>query len=93
MSKINDNFCGYLNIGDDTFTYNVSNNVVTLLPAQIEQLRRYEVLDRIQSRDIDSPDYLFGIDDNNYRIAMLRNGKFNSGFLDLILLLNLRLLS
>lgn len=80
MSKIDDNFCGYLNIGDDTFVYNISNNVVTLLPAQIEQVKRYEVLDRIQSRDIDSPEYLFGIDDNNYKIAMLRNGKFNNGF-------------
>ncbi len=45
MSKINDNFCGYLNIGDDTFVYNISNNVVTLLPAQIEQVKRYEALE------------------------------------------------
>lgn len=83
MSKINDNFCGYLNIGDDTFVYNISNNVVTLLPAQIEQVKRYEALDQIQSCDIDSPEYLFGIDDNNNKIAMLRNGKFNSGFFGL----------
>ena len=77
MSKITDNFCGYLNAGDDTFAYNVSNHVVTLLPAQIEQVKRYEVLDRIRSRDIDSPEYLFGVADNNYKIAMLRNGKFS----------------
>lgn len=78
MTKIPDNFCGYLNIGDDTFTYNVSNHVVTLLPAQSERAKRYEVLDRAHSRNIDPPEYLFGVADDNYRIAMLRNGKFNS---------------
>ncbi|MDD3139800.1 MAG: hypothetical protein PHX08_12610 [Lachnospiraceae bacterium] len=78
MTKITNNFCGYLNVGDDTFAYNVINHVVTLLPTQIEQVKRNEVLDRIKSRDIDSPEYLFGVADNNYRIAMLRNGKFNS---------------
>jgi hypothetical protein len=45
MTKITDNFCGYLNVGDDTFAYNVTNHVVTLLPAQIEQANRYKVLD------------------------------------------------
>ena len=77
MTKITDNFCGYLNVDDDPFTYNVSNHVVTLLPAQIEQAKRYEVHDRIRSRDIDPPEYLFGVADNNYRIAMLRNGKIS----------------
>lgn len=26
MTKITDNFCGYLDVGDDTFAYNVSNH-------------------------------------------------------------------
>ena len=77
MKKIADNFCGYLNVGDDTFAYNVSNDLVTLLPAQVELVKRYEVLDRIKDRDITSSEYIFGLADNNYRIAMLRNSKFN----------------
>lgn len=77
MNKISDKFCGYLNVGDETFAYNVSNNLVTLLPAQVELVIRYEVLDRIQTHDIDSFEYLFGVADNNFRIAMLRNGKFS----------------
>jgi len=77
MTKITDNFCGYLDVGDDTFAYNVSNHVVTLLPAQIEEAKRYEVLDRIRSRNIDASEYLFGVSDDNCRIAMLRNGKFS----------------
>lgn len=34
MKKINENFCGYINVKDDTYTYNVSDNIITLLPAQ-----------------------------------------------------------
>ena len=34
MRKIADNFCGYLKVGDDKYTYYVSDNIVTLLPAQ-----------------------------------------------------------
>ena len=78
MMKINDNFCGYLNVDDDSFAYNVSNHVVTLLPAQSELTKRYEVLDRIRSRSINSPEYLFGVADSNFEIAILRNDKFIS---------------
>ncbi len=77
MNKITDNFCGYLNVGDDTFAYNVSNNLVTLLPAQVEIVKRYEAIDRIKARDITSSEYLFGVADNNCKIAMLCNGKFS----------------
>jgi hypothetical protein len=44
MTKITDNFCGYLNVGNDTFAYNVSNQVVTLLPAQIGQAKSMKSL-------------------------------------------------
>jgi len=81
MTKITDNFCGYLNIGDDTFAYNVSNHVVTLLPAQVERTKRYEILDRIRSRDIDLPEYLFGVAD--YAIAMLRNEAIKSALVNI----------
>lgn len=80
MRRIADNFCGYLNVGDDTFSYYVENHTVTLLPVQVEPVKRYEVLERTRSRDTESPEYLFGIDDNNNRIAMLRNGKFSGDF-------------
>lgn len=76
MKKIADNFCGYLNVGDDIFTYNVSNNIVTLLPAQSEKGKIYESFNRIHSRDTDLPEYLFG-EDSDGRIAILRNGKFS----------------
>lgn len=83
MTKIADNFCGYLNISHDTFAYNISDDVVTLLPTQFEQAKRYEVLDRIRSHNIDLPEYLYGVSDNNYKIAMLRTGKFSSDLLGL----------
>lgn len=80
MTKIAESFNGYLNVGGDTFTYNVSNYIVTLLPAQSEETKKYEVFERICSRNIDLPEYLFG-DDNNSKIAMLCNSKLNTGFL------------
>ena len=77
MRKIADDFCGYLTIGADKYTYNILNNIVTLLPAQSEKRKIYESFDRIRNRDIDRPEYLFG-EDNDGMIAILRNGKFST---------------
>lgn len=49
MRKIADDFCGYLAIGADKYTY----NIVTLLPAQSEKREIYESFGRICNRDID----------------------------------------
>lgn len=78
MRKIADNFCGYLKAGDDTYTYNVLDNIVTLLPAQSEKRKIYESFDRIRTRDMDLPEYLFG-EDYDGEVAILRNGKFGIG--------------
>lgn len=76
MTKINDNFCEYLNVGEDTFAYNVSNHIVTLLPAESNRVNRNDILDRIRSYNTETPEYLFG-EESNTQIAMLRNGKFS----------------
>ena len=78
MRKIADDFCGYLTVGEDNYTYHILNNIVTLLPAQSEKSKIYESFDRIRNRDIDRPEYLFG-EDNDGMIAILRNGKFSTG--------------
>ena len=78
MKKIADDFCGYLTVGEDNYTYHILNNIVTLLPAQSEKSKIYESFDRIRNRDIDRPEYLFG-EDNDGMIAILRNGKFSTG--------------
>ena len=74
MKKINENFCGYIKVEGDTYTYNVSDNIVTLLPAQSDASKRYDCLYRIKSHNTDTPEYLFGKDDS--MIAILRKGKF-----------------
>lgn len=76
MTKINDNFCGYLDLGEDTFAYNVSNHIVTLLPAESNRVKRNDILDRIRSYNTETSEYLFG-EESNTQIAMLRNGKFS----------------
>lgn len=48
MRKIADDFCDYLRVGDDKYAYYVSNNIVTLLPAQSDNRKIYESFDRIQ---------------------------------------------
>lgn len=75
MKKINENFCGYIKVEGDTYTYNVSDNIVTLLPAQSDASKRYDCLCRIKSHNTDTPEYLFGEDDDSM-IAILRKGKF-----------------
>lgn len=75
MKKINENFCGYIKVEDDTYTYNVSDNIVTLLPAQSDVSKRYDSLYRIKSHNTDIPEYLFGEDEDSM-IAILRKGKF-----------------
>ncbi len=77
MKKIADNFCGYLKVGDDKYTYYVSDNIVTLLPAQSDKRKIHESFDRICNRDIERPKYLFG-EDNGGMIAILHNGKFST---------------
>ncbi len=75
MKKINENFCGYIKVKDDTYTYNVSDNIVTLLPAQSDVSKRYDSLYRIKSHNTDTPEYLLGEDEDGM-IAILRKGKF-----------------
>ena len=75
MKKIDENFCGYIKVEDDTYTYNVSDNIVTLLPAQSDPQKRDDSLYRIKSHKTNTSEYLFG-EDNNSMIAILRNGKF-----------------
>jgi len=75
MKKINKNFCGYIKVEDDTYTYNVSDNIVTLLPAQSDVSKRYDSLYRIKSHNTDTPEYLFGQDEDSM-IAILHKGKF-----------------
>lgn len=80
MRKISDNFCGYLKVDNDIYTYNVSTNIVTLLPAQSDRGNRHEAIEHIRSHNTDFPEYLFGEDENGM-IAMLRKGKFATSFL------------
>lgn len=65
MKKIDENFYGYIRVEGDTYTYNVSDNIVTLLPAQSDPQKRDDSLYRIKSHKTDTPEYLFGEDNNN----------------------------
>lgn len=80
MTKIEDEFCGYLKVDEDTFAYSVSDSIVTLLPAYSENRERYEAIDRICSHNMEQPDFLLGTDDERM-IVIARNSKFNTGFL------------
>lgn len=75
MIKIPDDFNGYIKVDEDTFTYNVSNYIVSLLPAESNPVKIEEIFNRIRSRNIELPEYLFG-SSGGYIIAMLRNDKF-----------------
>ena len=82
MLKIDDNFCGYLNIGDDKFAFNISKSLVTLLPAESDQKKIQEVLSHMRSYNTDDSEFIFG-NDGNRMIALERNTKFNMDLLQL----------
>lgn len=75
MTKIENEFCGYLKVDEDPFAYNVSDNIVTLLPAYSKNRERYEAIDRICSHNIEQPEFLLGNDEERM-IAIVRNSKF-----------------
>lgn len=75
MANINDTFSGYMKIADDTFVYSVTNQIVTLLPANSDQAMQIEILDRVNSLDTNQSEYLFGTDGNT-KVAFMRNGPF-----------------
>ena len=49
MKKIDENFFGYIRVEGDTYTYIVSDNIVTLLQAQSDKQKRDDYLFRIKS--------------------------------------------
>lgn len=75
MAKVSNDFNGYINVDKDTFTFSVSNYIVSLLPAESNPTKIEEIFDRICSRNIELPEYLFG-SSGGYSIALLRNDKF-----------------
>lgn len=75
MTKLPNDFNGYINVDKDTFTFSVSNYIVSLLPAESNPAKREEIFDRIRSHNIELPEYLFG-SSGGYSIALLRNDKF-----------------
>ncbi len=73
---INDNFCGYLEIDNEPFSYSFSNQIVTLLPAQSDESKRREIVSRIASRTVETPEFIYG-EDNQAQIAFLRTTPFS----------------
>lgn len=82
MLKIDDNFCGYLNIEDDKFAFNISESLVTLLPAESDHKKIQEVLSHMRSRNTDDSEFIFGYDGNSI-IALERKTKFTMDSLHL----------
>lgn len=76
MASINETFGGYLNIDNDTFVYNVTDSIVTLLPAESDPNKQYASFKRVCSRKVKPPEYLFGLDGIT-NIAFLRNNNFS----------------
>lgn len=75
MTKIEDNFNGYLQIGDDGFVYNVNGHIVSLMPTENDPAKRIEIVNNICAQKIELPEFIYG-EDNDVDIAFFRNTKF-----------------
>lgn len=76
MASINETFGGYLNIDNDTFVYNVTDSIVTLLPAESDPNKQYESFERACSHKTKLPEFLFGTE-GSINIAFMRNKAFS----------------
>ncbi len=83
MNKIENEFCGYIEVDGNTFTYFVSNHMVTLLPAEGNPHKRNEMFEQFCTRDIETPEYYTGLTGNAYQIALFRNGNISKGMMGL----------
>lgn len=77
MKKIPDRFNGYLRVNGNEFVYNVSDSVVTMLPAQSDKSKRWDVFQNTRSYKCELPEYLFG-EYEETQIAFLRKTEFSS---------------
>ncbi len=78
MYKIENEFCGYLKIDDDTMAYFVSNHKITLLPAADDINKISSINHRIRSRDMHGSKFLYGITGENYKTAFMRKKTFDN---------------
>lgn len=75
MTKIEDNFNGYLQIGDDGFVYNVNGHIVSLMPTEDDSDKKLEIVKGLCSKNNTLPEFIYG-DDNYYKVAFFRNTEF-----------------
>lgn len=75
MIKIEDNFNGYLQIGDDGFVYNVNGHIVSLMPTENDLDKKVEIVKNLCSKNNTLPEFIYG-DDNYFKVAFFRNTEF-----------------
>lgn len=75
MTNIEDNFNGYLQIGDDGFVYNVNGHIVSLMPTENDPAKRIEIVNNICAPKTELPEFIYG-DDNYFKVAFFRNTEF-----------------
>ena len=75
MMKIEDRFCGYVSIDDESFAYSFSDQMVTLLPALNNSSERHKTVEKTNNRDIKLPEFIYGEDDSA-QIAFMRTSNF-----------------
>ncbi|MCL1820397.1 MAG: hypothetical protein FWG36_07060 [Oscillospiraceae bacterium] len=76
MREIPHSFCGYISIDDDVFVCSVTGHTVKLLPAHDDSKSIGSSVWNIQRRKAETPEFLFGVDEWNYEIALLRQTDF-----------------
>jgi len=75
MSNIPQNFCGYLDFdGNKPIFFSVTNHTVKLLP-EFNEINHFS--DSIEKQNDPYPNFLYGIDEDNFDIAFLQRKGFS----------------
>lgn len=72
---------GHLSIGNDVFNYFSTNRNILLLPAESDEKKRLDMIERAISHETELPEFLFGYT-NARQIAILRSSEFQKNFYD-----------
>ena len=73
MAKFPNHICGFLNVNEEEFAFNVSGQLVTLLPVQTDLNQKNRSVLQLVRNYNDLPQYFIGTDDNLFKTAIFRD--------------------
>ena len=73
MAKYTDNINGYIEAENDLFVFHITDQLVSMLPAERDPIGQNEAIKRLRNNYHKLPHYLLGTDEQYFKVAIFRN--------------------